>query len=166
MAYYLAGESGKGIDLSNSNSNESQLSSTQKLAQTLWDLKSIQLSLASGLEVALGEVGFSVDQFQVMASISKLGSPTMGEISQDVNMPNASLSRIVDSLEDRALAFRLPNPEDRRRISVNLSDMGLDKFHQVLGAISSWQSAASNLVSDELAESLRSTAEKIARQQN
>ena len=152
--------------MSHSNGNESHLSSAQKLAQTLWDLKAIQSGLTSGLEVALGEVGFSVDQFQVMSSISKLGSPTMGEISQDVNMANASLSRIVDSLEDRAMAFRLPNPEDRRRISVNLSDMGLEKFHQVLGAISGWQLAASMVVSDELAESLRTTAERIARSQN
>ena len=131
------------------------------MAQALWDLKTIQNGLTAGLEVALGEVGFSADQFQVLASIAKLGSPTMGEISQDVNMANASLSRIVDSLEDRALAFRLPNSGDRRRISVNLSDMGVSKLQQVLSVLSAWESATSGLVSDELAQSLRATASKL-----
>jgi DNA-binding MarR family transcriptional regulator len=151
--------------LSNSIGNERRLNAALSLAQTLWDLKTVQSSLTAGLEVALGEVGFSVDQFQVMASISKLVSPTMGEISQDVSMANASLSRIVDSLEDRALAYRLPNPEDRRRISVNLSDMGVSKLQQVLGVIASWQAAASAVVTDDLAESLRSAAENISRSQ-
>jgi DNA-binding MarR family transcriptional regulator len=147
--------------LSSTNENEIGLNTPLAMAQALWDLKTIQNGLTAGLEVALGEVGFSADQFQVLASISKLGSPTMGEISQDVNMANASLSRIVDSLEDRALAYRLPNPGDRRRISVNVSDMGLSKLQQALGVLSAWQSAASGLVSDELAQALRSTATKL-----
>jgi len=152
--------------LSNSISSEKRLDSAQNLAQTLWDLRTIQNSLTLGLEVALAEVGFSVDQFQVMASISKLGSPTMGEISQDVGMANASLSRIVDSLEDRALAYRLPNPEDRRRISVNLSDMGVSKLPQVLGVIASWQSAAGAVISGALAEGLRAAAKNISDSQS
>jgi DNA-binding MarR family transcriptional regulator len=147
--------------LSNANDNEIGVSTSLNMAQALWDMKTIQNGLTVGLEVALGEVGFTADQFQVLASISKLGSPTMGEISQDVNMANASLSRIVDSLEDRALAYRLPNPDDRRRISVNLSDMGLSKLQQVFGVLSAWQSAASVLVSDELARALRATATKL-----
>ena len=148
------------------NDKEIDLLASLTMAQTLWDLKAIQNGLTTGLEVALGEVGFSADQFQVLASIANLGSPTMGEISQDVNMANASLSRIVDSLEDRALAFRLPNPEDRRRISVNLSDMGLLKLQQVLGVLSAWQSASSGIVSEELAQELRATAIKFNRTQN
>ena len=147
--------------MSNANDNEIGVSTSLNMAQALWDMKTIQNGLTVGLEVALGEVGFTADQFQVLASISKLGSPTMGEISQDVNMANASLSRIVDSLEDRALAYRLPNPDDRRRISVNLSDMGLSKLQQVFGVLSAWQSAASVLVSDELARALRATATKL-----
>jgi len=148
------------------NNNEFGLKASLTMAQTLWDLKAIQNGLTAGLEVALGEVGFSADQFQVLASIANLGSPTMGEISQNVNMANASLSRIVDSLEDRALAYRLPNPNDRRRISVNLSDMGLLKLQQVLGVLSAWQSASSAIVSEELAQELRATAIKLNRAQN
>jgi DNA-binding MarR family transcriptional regulator len=150
-----------GLGLSNTNNKDVAPAASITMAQALWDLKTIQNGLTAGLEVALGEVGFSADQFQVLASISKLGSPTMGEISQDVNMANASLSRIVDSLEDRALAFRLPNSGDRRRISVNLSDMGLSKLQQVLSVLSAWESATSGLVSDELAQSLRATAAKL-----
>lgn len=147
--------------LGNTNSNKTGVNTPLSMAQALWDLKTIQNGLTAGLEVALDEVGFSVDQFQVLASISKLGSPTMGEISQDVNMANASLSRIVDSLEDRALAYRLPNPGDRRRISVNVSDMGRSKLEQVFGVLSAWQDAASGLVSDDLAEALRAAAAKL-----
>lgn len=152
--------------MSTMNNKEFGLKASLTMAQTLWDLKAIQNCLTAGLEVALGEVGFSADQFQVLASIANLGSPTMGEISQDVNMANASLSRIVDSLEDRALAYRLPNPNDRRRISVNLSDMGLLKLQQVLGVLSAWQSASSGIVSEELAQELRATAIKLNRTQN
>ncbi len=152
--------------MGNVNDKEISLLASLTMAQTLWDLKAIQNGLNAGLEVALGEVGFSADQFQVLASIANLGSPTMGEISQDVRMANASLSRIVDSLEDRALAFRLPNPEDRRRISVNLSDMGLLKLQQVLGVLSAWQSASSGIVSEELAQELRATAIRLNRAQD
>ena len=150
-----------GFGLNDAKRNDVALNAAMHMAQTLWDLKTIQNRLTAGLEVALGEVGFTADQFQVIAAIAKLGSPTMGEISQDVNMANASLSRIVDSLEDRALAYRLPNPGDRRRISVNLSDMGEAKLDQVLDAISTWQSAASAVISNDLADELRATAINI-----
>jgi DNA-binding MarR family transcriptional regulator len=144
--------------LNQTNRNDATLGESLRMAQTLWDLKTIQNGLTAGLEVALGEVGFTADQFQVMASIAKLESPTMGEISQDVNMANASLSRIVDSLEDRALAYRLPNPGDRRRITVNLSDMGLAKLQQVIGAISTWQISANKVISTELSDSIRAAS--------
>jgi DNA-binding MarR family transcriptional regulator len=144
-------------------STSSSFLRTKGMAQALWDLKSIQSALTSGLEVALSEVGFTADQFQVLFSISKLGSPTMGEILGDVNMANASLSRIVDSLEDRALAFRLPNPSDRRRITVNLSDMGVAKLDQVLSSLSAWASASDGVIDVEMAEKLRALAQKIGK---
>lgn len=165
MAYYLRGDRSGGLVLNHSKQSDVAHNASLTMAQTLWDLKAIQNGLTAGLEVALGEVDFSVDQFQVMASISKLGSPTMGEISQDVNMANASLSRVVDSLEDRAFAYRLPKPGDRRRISVNLSDMGEAKLNQVLGAISTWQISASAVISGELSESLRATALNVDQSQ-
>lgn len=115
-----------------------------ELVDLVWQLADLHSALESGLALALAESSISSDQFRAMASIAELGSPTMGELNQKVGMANATLSRIVDSLEDQALAYRLPNPTDRRRITVNLSDMGLQRFQEANEMLKSWQINARN----------------------
>jgi DNA-binding MarR family transcriptional regulator len=49
---------------------------------------------------------------------------TMGQLAQLLHCDNSNVTRIVDSLEDRALAVRKPSETDRRINVVELSGQG------------------------------------------
>lgn len=150
MTYYLD-ESVRGEnELSMASNQPNHQNAVPELVGLLWRLADLHGALASGLNLALAETAITSDQFRVMASINELGSPTMGELNQKVGMANATLSRIVDSLEDQAFAYRLPNPTDRRRITVNLSDMGLERFYKSNEILLAWQENTRAIMPDSV----------------
>ena len=109
------------------------------LAQVITALATIEKELLDGLALALSEEDTTVEQWRILNLVSKLESPTMGELAASSGMANASLSRVIDSLEDAASVFRLPTPEDRRRITVRLSDHGAARLSRMESVVSAWE---------------------------
>ena len=61
---------------------------------------------------------------------------TMGEISEALNVPLSTATRMVDSLVEHGYAERLPDPQDRRIVRVTLTPGGkelYDSFNQFFG---------------------------------
>jgi DNA-binding MarR family transcriptional regulator len=98
------------------------------LSDTLASLSSVEQWLYRGLSTALGEAGLSVEQWRLLNLVKALEAPTMGELAAASALPGASLSRTVDALEDDASVFRLVDQDDRRRITVRLSDRGASRL--------------------------------------
>lgn len=57
---------------------------------------------------------------------SKQGTPSTA-LGPSMGMEATSLSRILNSLEERGLIYREKNPEDGRGVLVKLTDLGLEK---------------------------------------
>ncbi|MCZ2404962.1 MarR family transcriptional regulator [Paenarthrobacter sp. Z7-10] len=109
------------------------------LTEVITALSAIGKNLLDGLTLALSEEDTTAEQWRVLHLVSKLGSPTMGELAALSGMANASLSRVIDALEDAASVFRLPSPEDRRRITVQLSDHGAARLNRMENLVSAWE---------------------------
>jgi len=140
------------------------------LAQVITALAAIEKELLDGLALALSEEGTTVEQWRILNRISKLGSPTMGELAASSGMANASLSRVIDSLEDAASVFRLPTPEDRRRITVQLSDHGAARLNRMDSVVSAWEALTRVRLGtdtvDALAHAVRLAGERCRGQQS
>lgn len=101
-------------------------------------LASLQRSFARRLTVAFSEEHSNADQWCVLSAIARLSSPTMSDLALESGLANATLTRTVDSLVNNALAFRLADKGDRRRINVYLSDFGrrrLDRLNDIADAV-------------------------------
>lgn len=118
-----------------------QSSIAPSLSEVIGLLRQLEQALSAGLAVALSEEHTTVDQWRVLDVISRLENPTMGEIAAASGMPNASLSRIVDGLEDAAHAYRVPEVADRRRITVRLTDRGHSLLSRVTTIAADWERA-------------------------
>lgn len=75
-------------------------------------------------EVLEREEGVSLDQWRALRSLSRDEGRTMGELAERLQIPAASLTRLVDGLVDNALVYRYAPTTDRRRVEVLLSDAG------------------------------------------
>ena len=102
-------------------------------------LAAVESRLNDGLGLVLGEERASLDEWRILELVSELDGPTMGELAQASALPNATLTRVVDALEDSASVYRLPGRTDRRRITVHLSSHGDDRLGRMRALVAAWE---------------------------
>ncbi len=67
----------------------------------------------------------TASQASALASVDRLGSPTLGELAARELVQPPSLTRVVAALEDRGLVTRVVDPGDRRVVRLSATRAGL-----------------------------------------
>jgi DNA-binding MarR family transcriptional regulator len=88
---------------------------------------------------ALARHDLSATGRQVLAVLEGAGQPLpAGEIAARVLVTTASMTAVLDTLERRALVRRIPDPTDRRRVLIAVTDAGralVDAFLPEMAAL-------------------------------
>lgn len=95
------------------------------------------LRLERSVNSALAEDGLRSDLWRTLYALSQSPGVLMGELSEALAIPAASLTRLVDELSDDGLVFRRPAPEDKRKIGVYLSRIGSERLARSSAIVSS-----------------------------
>lgn len=69
--------------------------------------------------------GISLDQWRLMKALSESGGMTMGKLADELALNHPTLTKLVDRMVQDALVYRVPDPNDRRKVRMFLSDKGL-----------------------------------------
>ncbi len=93
---------------------EAELASRLRLAVTRLHRRLRQQSAA----------GLTQSQASALASIDRLGSPTLGALATRESVQPPSMTRIVAALEAMGHVTRVVDPDDRRVARVTLTDSG------------------------------------------
>lgn len=72
------------------------------------------------------ETRLSFVQLLLIRNLATRGPMRMGEASEDLALADGVLTGVVDRLEERGLAVRTKDPDDRRAILIGLTDSGKD----------------------------------------
>lgn len=72
----------------------------------------------------LSAEGVSIDQWRLMKVLSESGGLTMGKLAEELALNNPSVTKLVDRMMEDALVYRVPDPDDRRKVRMFLSDKG------------------------------------------
>ena len=83
-----------------------------------------QRRVARGVSAVLAEDGATLDGYRLLRSLSGSAGRPMGELVAALHLPPPTLTRLVDGAVDAALAYRLPDPQDGRKVVVHLSEPG------------------------------------------
>ena len=85
--------------------------------------------------------GLSATQFMTLNVVPKDGM-TLSELARRLNLSAATLNETVNSLEERALVSRKPDPTDARKVIIQATEKGEDmqnsaseEFHSSMSAI-------------------------------
>ncbi|GAA1342378.1 MarR family transcriptional regulator [Catellatospora bangladeshensis] len=89
-----------------------------------------QRALVRDLGAVLEEEGVTVDQWRVLRALAD-EERAMGELAAALEIPHPTLTRLVDGLVDSAFLYRSQSGEDRRKVSVHVSDLGLAKLDRL-----------------------------------
>jgi DNA-binding MarR family transcriptional regulator len=87
------------------------------IVRTLW--KDLLRNATADAE----ESGMTGPQVTVIACLVRRGAMTLTELSRTLGMSHSSASGIVDRLQNRGLLRRTPHPSDRRRTSIEVTDV-------------------------------------------
>ncbi|UUL75635.1 MarR family transcriptional regulator [Pseudarthrobacter sp. Fe7] len=136
------------------------------LSRVITALAVLDKGLLDGLSLALSEADISVEQWRILDLVAQLGAPTMGELAAASGLPNASLSRAVNALEDSAAVFRLPSPEDRRRITVRVSDHGAERLDRMTSIVKAWETTTADRLGQDAVTALTSAVQLVGQRLN
>ena len=70
----------------------------------------------------------SIAQFRVLAFLRHHPGTSLSELAEHVGLTLPTMSKVVDILVKRGYVLREDSLADRRRVMLNLSDLGLDTF--------------------------------------
>lgn len=102
-----------------------QLPKTQRHALNLYVKLMRASNRATGkIHGHLKDDNLTVSQFGVLEALFHLGPLSQGELGEKILKSNANLTTVVDSLEKKTLVVRTRSDEDRRRITVHLTESG------------------------------------------
>jgi DNA-binding MarR family transcriptional regulator len=101
------------------------------------------------------ELDLSITQLRNLIILSLHGPQAVGQLATVLEVSEPSASQIVERLSQRALVRRDPDPSDRRRILVSITEEG----EQLLDSVRSSRAAVAEKLLDQLDEtSLRALA--------
>lgn len=83
------------------------------------------------LDAALCARQLSADQWSMLCNLSSETGVTMSELAARSQLPPSSATRHADCLAERGLIFRVAAEEDRRRILIGLSRLGVELVEAV-----------------------------------
>jgi DNA-binding MarR family transcriptional regulator len=116
----------------------------------------IQRRVARGVAAVLAEDGATLDGYRLLRSLAGPAGRSMGELVAALNLPPPTLTRLVDGVVDAALAYRLPHPDDGRKVVVHLSDLGRSRLARLEALVGAHEAAlASSLGTDRVAALVR-----------
>jgi DNA-binding MarR family transcriptional regulator len=112
----------------------------------------VQRRVARGVAAVLAEDGTTLDGYRLLRSLAGAPGRSMGELVTALHLPAPTLTRLVDGAVDAALAYRLPDPDDGRKVVVHLSEPGRIRLSRLEAQVRAHESAlATSLGGDRVA---------------
>lgn len=119
----------------------------------------VQNVFNSGLDI-------SMDQWMVLGPIWQLESPSQKDLGEICLRDKPTISRIIDSLEDKSLVVRVSDQIDHRIKRVVLTKAGKQLFYDVLPIMEKTREEVRGKIPDEEIEIFKNVLSKIIKNLN
>jgi DNA-binding MarR family transcriptional regulator len=132
-----------------------------QVADNLIELLTVtQRRVARGVAGVLAEDGATLDSYRLLRSLAGARGRSMGELVALLHLPAPTLTRLVDGAVDGALAYRLPDPDDGRKVVVHLSEVGCTRLRRLEALVAAHEAAlASSLGGKRVTTLVRALAD-------
>jgi len=114
------------------------------------------------LEETLAEFGLNLGEWSVLSALWNSGEPfhqSPGYLAKRAALTTGAMTNRLDGLEEEGLVRRLPDPEDRRGVIVELTPKGRELWERSVGA----QAAKEQFVASALNASEQKQLNKLLR---
>jgi DNA-binding MarR family transcriptional regulator len=88
------------------------------------------------MDETLSEFGLDSAEHKALSVLAQAGEPyrsTPGGLARRMDLSSGAMTNRLDRLETAGLIRRLPDPDDRRRVVVELTDHGRETYRDAVG---------------------------------
>jgi DNA-binding MarR family transcriptional regulator len=93
--------------------------------------------LDRAMNQTLAEFGLDRGEWHLLGALRRSGPPyrrSPGQLADDIGLSSGAMTNRLDRLEEAGLLHRLPDPDDRRGLKVELTDAGWRAWQESTGA--------------------------------
>jgi DNA-binding MarR family transcriptional regulator len=103
-------------------------------------------------QLSAERIGINVTDLNCVNIVALTGPMTAGELARATGLTTASITGVLDRLEESGIVRRERDPKDRRRVIVNLNmGPGLKEIGPTFGPlVKAWRATAASYTDDEL----------------
>ena len=103
-------------------------------------------------QMSAERIGINATDLNCLNIVALTGHLTAGELAAQTGLTTASITAVLDRLEEGGFVRRVRDPRDRRRVMVELAaGPGLSKVGSTFGpVVNAWRAAAAGYSDDEL----------------
>jgi DNA-binding MarR family transcriptional regulator len=114
-------------------------------------LESINKMMGQWIEEVVASQNLTLIDFRILDSMAQGTALTMNQCSQHLNVMSSKVSLRIDKLEKLGFVQRRREKPDRRIVTLQLSDLGLEIYELAVGSLfEQWQNALNNVGADVL----------------
>ena len=109
--------------------------------------------------------GLTPSQFGVLETIYHLGPMRQGEVSSKLLRSTGNMTLVLDNLEARSLVRRERNPEDRRSLTIHLTETGEKMIQRIFPLMAAAITAEFDVLSAEEQSTLGNLTRKLGKKE-
>ena len=107
-----------------------------EVATIIQRVQKLQRYVRRRMDETLTDVGLSWSEWEVLGQLRLSGEPyrsSPGKLAKHDQLSSGAMTARLDRLEERGFIRRLPDPDDRRGVLVELTESGLDAYFAAVG---------------------------------
>ncbi len=112
----------------------------------------------------LTEEGVPLDQWRILKILFDTNGLSMRETADLLAMNTPTLTKIVDRMVEEALVYRIPDPNDRRKVRIAVSEKGKSLFARQNALVTDHQAKVENTYGNKETLQLKALLESLIRQ--
>lgn len=136
------------------------------LSSPSFQLERLRRRTREYVETQLAEKGFNLREYWVLTCLVDGDAASQATLGEILGVDRSDMVRLVDSLEDRQLAKRIRDPQDRRRQIISVTKKGTKAFHQLRPLVHAAEDQALDESTSKQLKHLRKLAQAIIASDN
>ena len=94
----------------------------------------VRIELIDAMDRELAQFDITAPQLIVLASVANREADSASQLCKSISYDPGAMTRMIDRLEQKGLIRRVPHPEDRRAMTLELTVAGKALYPQLLTA--------------------------------
>lgn len=105
------------------------------IQELFYEVRAEQEDVQAFDEEAARLLGINLTDLRVLGILDRGGAMSVSELAEEAGLTSGSATTLVDRLERAGYASRTRDPEDRRRVNVDLTDLARTRMGRIWGPL-------------------------------